>query len=424
MRITDLQTVVVDFYRTNLVFVLVRTDEGLTGVAEATLEGQEAAVQGALAIVRDAVRGKDPSRISSIVYDLNRDGYWRGGPVTMTALSALETALWDLKARALGVPVFELLGGRTRDRVRAYANGWFSGASRPEDFADAAVATVAQGFRGLKWDPFEAADLTVTAGDLRRMLEPVAAVREAVGDDVDLFIEGHGRFDVPTAIRVARELEQYRPVFFEEPCPPDGIDALIEIRSKSPIPIAAGERWFGRHAFVPVLARGGVDYIQPDVTHAGGISEMTFLSTLAAAHYVPFAPHNPSGPLSTAATLQLAAALPNFRYLEIMAVDVPWRSDISDEHLVLTPEGDVMIPERPGLGIELDLDAIADHPYVPHPMRIFSDSVADIRPADARSYFHSPEDARAPEQDAAHRAATGAATDAAADAAADAERIA
>lgn len=387
MKVTGLETVVVDFYRTNLIFVLLHTDEGLTGVAEATLEGQEHAVRGAVSLLTDAVIGRDPSQITRIVYELNRDAYWRGGPVTMTALSAVETALWDIKARSLGVSVAELLGGRFRDRVRAYANGWFSAAKTPEDFAEAAVATVKQGFRGLKWDPFEAADLTVETKDLRRMLEPVAAVREAVGDDVDLFIEGHGRFDVPTAIRVARELEQFSPIFFEEPCPPDGIDALIEIRSKSPVPIAAGERWFGRSAFVPALTRGAVDYVQPDVTHAGGLSELSFISTLAAQQYIPFAPHNPSGPLSTAATLQLAAALPNFRYLEIMAVDVPWRKEISDEALVLTPEGDIMIPDAPGLGIELDLEAIAEHPFTPHPMRLFTDAVADIRPDDATSYF-------------------------------------
>lgn len=388
MRITRLETVVVDFYRTNLVLVLLHTDEGLTGVSEATLEGQEHAVVGAVQVLADAVVGKDPTRISETIYELTRDGYWRGGPVTMTALSALETAMWDISARALDVPVHRLLGGRMRDRVRAYANGWFSNARTSEDFARAATATVAQGFRGLKWDPFEAADRTLTPRDLRRMMEPVAAVREAVGDDVELFIDAHGRFDVPTAIRVARELEQYGVVFLEEPCPPEEIDALVEIRSKSPVAIAAGERWFGRSTFTPALARGAVDYVQPDVTHAGGMSELAFISTLAAAHLVPFAPHNPSGPLSTAATLQLGATLPNFRYLEIMAVDVPWRSDISDEALVLTDEGDVMIPEGVGLGIELDLDAIAEHPYSRHPMRIFHDAVADIRPADARSYFN------------------------------------
>jgi galactonate dehydratase len=388
MKITNLDTVVVDFYRTNLVFVRLSTDEGLVGVAEATLEGQEHAVRGAVAILAEAVRGKDPTRISETIYELNRDAYWRGGPVSGTALSALEMAMWDVSARALGVPVHRMLGGQVRDRVRAYANGWFSGARSPEEFADAAVRTVEQGFRGLKWDPFEAADLNVAPKDLRRMLEPVAAVREAVGDDVELFIEGHGRFDVPTAIGIARALEQFQPVFFEEPCPPDGIDALGEIRSKSPVPIAAGERWIGRNTFVPALEQKAVDFVQPDVTHAGGLLELTFISTLAASHYIPFAPHNPSGPLSTAATLQLGAALPNFRYLEIMATDVPWRSEISNERLRLTEDGDVMIPEGVGLGIELDYEAIAEHPYTPHPMRIFSDVVADIRPADARSYFN------------------------------------
>lgn len=388
MRITAIDTVLVDFYRTNLVLVLLHTDEGITGVSEATLEGQELAVVGAVRQLADRLIGRDPTRIQQIVYELNRDSYWRGGPVSMTALSAIELALWDVSARALGVPVHRMLGGQTRDRVRAYANGWFSSARTPDEFAAAAVATVAQGFRGLKWDPFEAVDLTVGRLDLERMLEPVAAVRAAVGDDVELFIEGHGRFDVPTAIRVARELEQFQPVFFEEPSPPDSIDALVEIRSKSPVPIAAGERWFGRNAFLPVLQRGAVDFIQPDVTHAGGLLELSFISTLAAAHYVPFAPHNPSGPLSTAATLQLGAAMPNFRYLEIMAVDVPWRSDISNEAVQLTPEGDILISDRPGFGIDLNLDAIAEHPYSPHPMRIFDDAVADIRPADARSYFN------------------------------------
>lgn len=388
MKITHLDALTVDFYRTNLVIVRLHTDEGLVGISEATLEGQELAVHGAIATLSDAVKGKDPTRIAHTIYEVNRDAYWRGGPVSMTALSALEMAMWDVKARALGVPVYELLGGKTRDRVRAYANGWYSGAVTPEDFAVAAVGTVATGFRGLKWDPFEAADLTVSDRELDRMLEPVAAVRDTVGDDVEIFIEGHGRFDVPTAIKVARKIEQFNPVFFEEPCPPDGIDALIEIRSKSPVPIAAGERWFGRAEFVPALSRRAVDFVQPDVTHAGGLQELSFISTLAATYYVPFAPHNPSGPLSTAATLQLGAVLPNFRYLEIMATDVPWRTEISNEALTLTDDGDILIPEGPGLGIELDLDAIAEHPYQPHPMRLFTDAVADIRPNGARSYFN------------------------------------
>ncbi|GAB3908992.1 hypothetical protein GCM10027612_84210 [Microbispora bryophytorum subsp. camponoti] len=219
MKIISVDTLVVDFYRTNLVIVRVTTDEGIVGLGEATLEGKERAVQGAVAEVAEAVVGLDPTRISGILYELARDWYWRGGPVIMTALSSLEMALWDISARELGVPVSRLLGGATRDRVRAYANGWFSGAVTPEDYAAAARRTVDSGFRGLKWDPFENFDLTITTPQLDRVLAQIDAVRSAVGRDVELFIEGHGRFDVRHAIKVAREIAQFDPVWFEEPCP-------------------------------------------------------------------------------------------------------------------------------------------------------------------------------------------------------------
>jgi galactonate dehydratase len=388
VKITSVDTIVVDFYRTNLVIVRVETDDGITGLGEATLEGKERAVQGAIAELTEAVVGLDPTRISGTLYELARDWYWRGGPVIMTALSSLEMAMWDISARDLGVPVSRLLGGATRDRVRAYANGWFSGAVTPEDYAAAATRTVGQGFRGLKWDPFENYDLTITTRQLDRVVAQIDAVRRAVGRDVELFIEGHGRFDVRHATKIAREIAQFDPVWFEEPCPPDNLDALVDIRRASPVPIAAGERWFGRQGFAPALARQAVDFVQPDVTHAGGIAELAFISTLAATSYVGFAPHNPSGPLSTAATLQLAATLPNFRYLEIMATDVPWRPEITNERLTLTQDGDVVIPTGAGLGIELDLEAISAHPFTPHPMRMFQDAVYDIRPHDERSFFN------------------------------------
>ncbi|GIJ26427.1 dehydratase [Micromonospora qiuiae] len=388
MKIVSVDTLVVDFYRTNLVIVRVTTDEGIVGLGEATLEGKERAVQGAIAELAEAVVGLDPTRISRVLYEVARDWYWRGGPVIMTALSSLEMALWDISARDLGVPVSRMLGGATRDRVRAYANGWFSRAVTPEDYAAAATRTVESGFRGLKWDPFENYDLTITTRQMDRVLAQIDAVRSAVGRDVELFIEGHGRFDVRHAIKIAREIAQFDPVWFEEPCPPDNLDALVDIRRASPVPVAAGERWFGRQGFAPALARQAVDFVQPDVTHAGGISELAFISTLAATSYVGFAPHNPSGPLSTAATLQLGAALPNFRYLEIMATDVPWRPEITNERLVLTEEGDILIPDGIGLGIELNLEAIAEHPFTPHPMRMFQDAVYVIRPTDERSFFN------------------------------------
>ncbi|HIZ36731.1 MAG TPA: mandelate racemase/muconate lactonizing enzyme family protein [Candidatus Ruania gallistercoris] len=388
MQIRTIETFVVDFYRTNIVIVRVGTDSGIVGLGEATLEGKERAVEGAIAELAEAVVGLDPTRISGTLYELGRNWYWRGGPVIMTALSALEMALWDISARELGVPVSRLLGGNTRDRVRAYANGWFSGAESPEDYAAAAKRTVATGFRGLKWDPFENYDLVITTEQLDRVIAQIEAVRVAVGPEVELFIEAHGRFDVRHATMVSQEIAQFRPVWFEEPCPPDNLEALIDVRRRSPVPVAAGERWFGRQAFIPALARQAVDFVQPDVTHAGGLAELAFVSTLAAASYVGFAPHNPSGPLSTAATLQLGAVLPNFRYLEIMATDVPWRPEITNERLTLTAEGDVLIPEGIGLGIEINPEAIERHPFRPHPLRLFDDAVYDIRPPDERSFFN------------------------------------
>ena len=388
MRITSIDTHVVDFYRTNLILLQVQTDEGIVGVGEATLEGRERAVLGAIADIAESVIGRDPTRISHTMYESVRDGYWRGGPVVMTALSAIEMALWDISARALDVPVHRLLGGQTRDRVRAYANGWFSGAASADDYADAARRTVARGFRGLKWDPFENYDLVISSAQLDRALGQLHAVRDAVGADVELFVEGHGRFDVRTATMIARELEQFTPVWFEEPCPPDNLDALLEVRRTSPVPIAAGERWFGRQGVAPAISSRAVDFIQPDVTHSGGIGELVFISTLAATSYIGFAPHNPSGPISTAATLQIGASVPNFHYLEIMATDVPWRPEISSERLVLTDEGDVLVPEGIGLGITLDLDAMAAHPFTPHPLRLFSEATYDIRPRDELSFFN------------------------------------
>lgn len=388
MRITGVEAHTVDFYRTNVTFVVVRTDEGIVGTGEATLEGRERAVLGAVEDIADSLIGRDPTRILHTMYELIRDGYWRGGPVVGSALSAIEVALWDASARALGVPIHRLIGGQTRDRVRAYANGWFSGARTPEDYATAAVRTVETGFRGLKWDPFENYDVVITTAQLDRALAQLDAVRRAVGPDIELFVEGHGRFDAVTAKKIAKEIEQFDPVWFEEPCPPDNLEALAEVRRTSPVPIAAGERWFGRHGVLPAISRNLVDFIQPDVTHAGGISELAFISTLASTYGVAFAPHNPSGPISTAASLQLGAALPNFRYLEIMATDVPWRPEISSERLVLTPEGDVLVPEGNGHGIDLAFEAFADHPFTPHPLRLFEDSVYDIRPRDEKSFFN------------------------------------
>lgn len=386
MKVTDIKTFAVDCFRTNWVFVKVYTDEGVTGVGEATLEYKEKALIGAVEHIREYLIGQNPLDVEKHTHAIYRDAYWRGGAVLMSALSAVECALWDILGKTLGVPVYQLLGGRVNDRVRIYVNGWFAGAKTPEQFAEKARQAVQRGVTAMKWDPFGKSYLQISNRDLDTALRCVAAVREAVGDEVDLLIEGHGRFDVPTGIRIARELEPFKPLFFEEPTPPDNLEALRAVRDKSPVAIAAGERLYTLRGYRQLFALRAADYIQPDVSHAGGIMELKKIAAAAEACYIPFAPHNPSGPVANAATLQLAACCPNFCILEIMYSDVSWRSAVTNEQLDYQ-DGYITIPSRPGLGIEIDEAACLAHPYQPHTLRHYTGALTDIRPAETAFYF-------------------------------------
>ena len=246
MKITDVKPFVVDCFRTNWAFVKIYTDEGISGVGEGTLEYKEKAFLGALEHIKEYLIGKDPRDIEKHWHTIYRDAYWRGGPVLMSALSAVECALWDILGKSLNVPVYTLLGGKYHEKVRIYVNGWFAGAKEPEEFAQKAKIATERGVTAMKWDPFGKNYLQISNAELNKALRNVAAVREAVGDEVDLLIEGHGRFDVPTATKIAKELEQFKPMFFEEPVPPDNLEALAAVRAKSPVPISAGERLYSR----------------------------------------------------------------------------------------------------------------------------------------------------------------------------------
>ncbi len=386
MKITDVKTFVVDCFRTNWVFVKVYTDEGIDGVGEATLEYKEDALVGAINHAREAILGLDPMNVELIAKNLYRDAYWRGGAVLMSAISGIEMALWDIKGKALGVPVYQLLGGKMRDSVRIYVNGWFAGASKPEEFGQKAAEAVKRGVTAMKWDPFGKNFLEISNKDLTTALQCVDEVRKAVGPDVELLIEGHGRFDVPTGIKIAKELEQFKPKFFEEPTPPDDIHALKRVRDKSPVPISAGERLYGLRSFREIFDLGAVDFIQPDVSHAGGIMELKKIAALAEAYYLPFAPHNPSGPVANAATLQLAACTLNFSILEIMYSDVVYRKDVTNESLTYK-DGYIDIPDKPGLGIELNEEECLKYPYQVHTLRHYTGKLTDIRPPETAFYF-------------------------------------
>ena len=386
MKVTDIKTFAVDCFRTNWVFVKVYTDEGIDGVGEATLEYKEKALIGAVEHIKEYLVGQNPLDIEKHWHGIYRDAYWRGGPVLMSALSAVEMALWDILGKSLGVPVYRLLGGKVNEKVRIYVNGWFAGAKEPEQFGEKAKIAVERGATAMKWDPFGKNYLNISNAELDKALRCVAAVREAVGDKVDLLIEGHGRFNIPTGIKTAKELEQFKPMFFEEPVPPDNLDALKAVRDKSPVAISAGERLYNLRQYKDMFDLRAADYIQPDISHAGGLMELKKISALADMHYTGFAPHSPSGPVANAATLQLAGCCTNFSILEIMYSDVPWRADVTNEELKYE-DGYIYVPDKPGIGIEINEEACLAHPYQPHTLRHYTGALTDIRPPESKFYF-------------------------------------
>lgn len=386
MKVTAIKTFICNAFRTNFVFVKVETDSGLYGWGEATLEYKELTVQAAIHDLESYLIGKDPHNIEAFRHDCYRDAYWRGGPVLMSALAGVEMALWDIKGKALGVPCYQLLGGKVRDSVPIYVNGWFSPAKTPDEFAEKAKEVAAKKFLGCKWDPFGKAWQQISKHDLNSAMECIAKVAEVVGEDVQLLIEGHGRFDIPTAVKIGRRLEEFDIFWFEEPIPPDDKEGMKQVKDRVRVSIAAGERLYNRYEYRQFFELGCSDYIQPDISHAGGLFEMRMLGAEAEARHIGFCPHNPSGPVANAATLQLAACVPNFVMLEMMMTDVPYRAEICDEDLTIKG-GRMVIPDRPGIGIDLNEKELLKHPYIRTELRHYRGDLTNIRPVDAVPYY-------------------------------------
>ena len=386
MKITDVKAYTMDSFRMNWNFVKVETDEGIYGWGEASLGTNENALEGMVKDLKRLIIGRDPFETERMMFEVYRDIYWKGGPVLMSALSAIEMACWDIKGKALNVPVSTFFGGKVRDRVKMYANAWFVGARTPEDFAQKAKKTAELGIKALKWDPFGSSHMSISNEQLKLSSDIVGAVREAVGDNVDLLIECHGRFNPTTALIISRELEQYHPMFLEEPCVPDNMDSTAYVRAHSNIPIAAGERGYGIYAFQEILEKNCVDYLQPDVFHAGGLMTGKKIAGMAEAKHVPVSFHNPSGPVSNAAILQLACTIPNFCIHEIMLTDGSFRKQVSTEE-VHYEDGHIIIPDKPGLGIDLDEEVIKSRPFKERNLRHYVGTVTDIRPKDDTIYY-------------------------------------
>ena len=386
MKITDIKTYVMDAYRTNWTFVKVETDEGLYGWGEASLGTQEMALTGCIEDLKRLIIGRNALEIEKLRFEVYRDIYWKGGPVLMSAISGIEMALWDIMGKYFNVPTYTFFGGKVRDKVKMYANAWFVGARTPEEFAAKAKETVALGVKAIKWDPFGKAHMTISKEETQKAVDIVGAVREAVGNDVDLLIECHGRFNPYTAIQLSYELAPFKPMLMEEPCPPDNLEAIAEVKRKSPVPISAGERVYSIYGFDDLFAKKAVDIAQPDMFHAGGMMECKKIAAMAEAKHIPVSFHNPSGPISNAAILQLAAATPNFLIHEIMLTDGSFRKKITDEEVVFE-DGYIQINDKPGLGIDVNVDEVEKLPYKPRMLRHYTNNLTDIRPKDDTVYY-------------------------------------
>ena len=362
MKITDVKTFIVDGGRMNWVVVKIYTDAGISGVGDATVERRETAVSATIEHIKPYLLGKDPFATEMLIETANRDSYWRTGVINRSALSGIEAALFDIKGKALGIPVYELLGGKQRDRVKCYANYWAYSPLNGDDVARFLEKPLQLGFKAMKWDPFFAAYRQMSAAERRASIGQLRGARDAAGPDIDLLVEGHGRFDLPTARLLGDAIAEFAPLFFEEPLPPDSIDAYAELRPLISVPIAGGERYTEKYRFLEAIRRNALDWLQPDVCHTGGLLEMKKIAAIAEAAQLPFAPHNPMGPVGNAMTLHLAASTSNFALLETMMVDVPWRSEVATEHARMV-DGHMLINDRPGLGIEFHEEGALRHPF-------------------------------------------------------------
>jgi len=377
MKITNVTPMTMGTAWRNITFVKVETDEGLTGVADARVLNRTEAVVGYLKeAVPRYVLGHDPFNIEQLVHRMYLEDFGRAGELVMTGIALVEIACWDIVGQALGQPVYRLLGGAVRDKVKAYANGWYTVERTPEEFHAAAKRVMARGYRGLKFDPFGAGFYEMEQADKRKVIGLVEAVRDAVGPDVDILVEMHGRFNPVTAIEFARELAPFRPSWLEEPTPPENLAALKKVADAiAPlgIPIATGERLHTPFEYRELFELQAADIIQTDITHFGGLLNAKKVAAWANNYYVLIAPHNVGGPVSTAAALHLAASTPNFKIQEYFNDFAEAFVKDAATGLPEVVDGYFALPEGPGLGLKLNEGVIAAHPQRELHFNLFAD---------------------------------------------------
>ncbi len=366
MKISKVTPMVLGTEWRNLTIVKVETDEGLVGVGECRALNRTDGVLGYLSEAAPRyILGEDPFNVEALVARMFREDFGRAGEITQTVTALLEVACWDIIGKALDQPVYKLLGGAVRHQIKGYANGWYTGERTPDEFHAAAKKVLEKGYKALKFDPFGAGFYEMERAEKNYVIGLVEAVRDAVGPDVEILIEMHGRFNPVTAVEFARELAQFKPSWLEEPVPPENIAAqkkAADAIAPLGIPVATGERLHTMYEYRELFELQACDIIQPDITHFGGILNTKKLAAWAEAYYMLIAPHNVGGPISTAAALHLAACTPNFKIQEhfndfaeaYVKKAAPGNPEIEDGYFAL--------PSGPGLGVTLDEDVVAANP--------------------------------------------------------------
>ena len=373
MQITDIKTFLVHPGKAkNLCFVKIETDEGIYGWGECyTQSDRDVQITAHVDQLRRYLIGRDPTNIKHFTQMAFDDFAGRRGAMDYyCAISGLEHAMWDIAGKAYGAPVHKLIGGACRDKIRVYANGWSGGNPTPDSLAERASEVIEAGFTALKFDPIPGRWRTYVSKDVERAaVENVRAVREAVGPDVDILVEMHRRLAPMHAIRIAHEIEQYRPFWFEEPILAENIPALASVRQKINIPVVTGEELYTKFEFREVFERQAADILNPDVCNVGGILELKEIAAMAEPYFVVISPHNfNSTTVGLAATIQVSAAIPNFLITEYFVNLEELGRDIAKTPFEVK-DGYIQIPDAPGLGIDLDEERLAAYPYKPFPPR-------------------------------------------------------
>lgn len=364
MKITDIRTCEIRGHGYST-YVRIYTDEGITGTGECIHGGA-----GCPALIKDLkglVVGENPMQVDMIWEKMRRAHVFNGAVAgnMVTAMTGIEIALWDLVGKALGQPVYQLLGGKFRDRIRLYCDCHAGKDDSPESYAERAKEVVALGFKALKFDVddyksdyrYDRWNWTAPPGEIRQMVERVAAVREAIGPDIEMAIDMHGRYDTQSGIRVAHAMEPFNLMWLEEPVPPENIAAMREVKRNSPVPICAGENVYLRWGFRDILEQQACDIIMPDIPKCGGLSECRKIANMAETYYIPFAPHNVCGPLGSMASAHVCASVPNFQILEWHWVDRPHWNDLAITDQPVIQDGAIVLTDRPGIGIEFNEEA-------------------------------------------------------------------